>query len=122
MIDTKPTPGGIASEISDPTIPASVSPIPTPRWRERINGTDGLRLLRVAVLLGLAGVVVVPIVATIVMGSRADFAVLLTDPAVYDATRNSLVSSAVSALAARSEEHTSELQSRGQLVCRLPLV
>lgn len=100
MIDTKPTPGGIASEISDPTIPASVSPIPTPRWRQRINGTDGLRLLRVAVLLGLAGVVVVPIVATIVMGSRADFAALLTDPAVYDATRNSLVSSAVSALAA----------------------
>ncbi|MGO1960195.1 MAG: ABC transporter permease [Yaniella sp.] len=100
MIDTKPTPGEVASETSNPVIPASVSPTPTPRWHQRINGTDGLRLLRVAVLLGLAGVVVVPIVATIVMGSRADFAVLLTDPAVYDATRNSLVSSAVSALAA----------------------
>ena len=100
MIDTKPTPGEVASETSNPAIPVSVSPTPTPRWRQRINGTDGLRLLRVAVLLGLVGVVVVPIVATIVMGSRADFAALLTDPAVYDATRNSLVSSAVSALAA----------------------
>ncbi|MGO1942080.1 MAG: ABC transporter permease [Yaniella sp.] len=100
MIDTKPTPGEVASETSNPVIPVSVSPTPTPRWRQRINGTDGLRLLRVAVLLGLVGVVVVPIVATIVMGSRADFAALLTDPAVYDATRNSLVSSAVSALAA----------------------
>src|SRR5699024_2014408 len=100
MIDTKPTPGEVASETSNPAIPVSVSPTPTPRWRQRINGTDGLRLLRVAVLLGLVGVVVVPIVATIVMGSRADFAALLTDPAVYDATLDSPVSSAVAALAA----------------------
>ncbi len=100
MIDTKPTPGAFAVKDIHSGSPVPLSPALTSRWRQRVNGKDGLRLLRTAVLLGLLGVVVVPIMATVVMGSRADFGALLSDPAVYDATRNSLVSSAVSALAA----------------------
>lgn len=100
MIDTKPTPVGVAFEPPNPKAPTVGHSTPTSRWRQRTNGKDGLRVLRIAVLLGLIGIVVVPIAATILMGSRADFAALLTDPAVHEATRNSLVSSAVSALAA----------------------
>lgn len=100
MIDTKPTPGGLANRYSRTATHAPMTPAPTRRWSRRFNGADGLRLLRIAVLLGLLSVVIVPIIATIAMGSRADFGALLADPAVHTATRNSLVSSGIAALAA----------------------
>ncbi|WP_022871402.1 ABC transporter permease [Yaniella halotolerans] len=100
MLDTKPAPGRVAVNDAQLAIPESIGLGPRQRWRQWIDGKDGLRLLRIVVVLGLIGFVIVPIVATIVMGSRADFESLLSDPAVHDATRNSLVSSAVSALAA----------------------
>lgn len=100
MIDTKPTSSGYATPANTPSERAPDHQKPPSTLRNRINGPDGLRLLRIAVLLMLAGIVVVPVIATVAMGSRADFGALLTDPAVHEATRNSLVSSAVAALAA----------------------
>ena len=101
MLDTKPAPSRVTVTDAQPVTPKpSGLRLTTSGWRQWLNGKDGLRLLRIAVVLGLIGFVIVPIVATIVMGSRADFELLLANPAVHDATRNSLVSSAMSALAA----------------------
>lgn len=100
MLDTKSTPNGLASTSSNRPGNTTEKLTLSPPWRKRINGPGGLRLLRLAVLAALLAVVVVPLIATISMGSRAEFSALLTDPAVHDATWNSLVSSAVSALAA----------------------
>lgn len=99
MIETKPTPQDLAVHEATQDR-ASASAPPAGRWRTRLSGPDGLRMLRLAVIAGLIGVVIVPLIATVAMGSRADFAQLLADPAVHEATQNSLVSSAVSALAA----------------------
>lgn len=100
MLDTKPAPKGTAQSNSITPGRVSANAYRESPWRRRLNGPDGLRLLRLAVLLALLGVVIAPVIATIVMGSRADFGALLADPAVHEATRNSLVSSAVAALAA----------------------
>lgn len=102
MLDTKLTPKALAGPRPNTPDNTTTKRTLSPAWQERLNGPDGLRLLRVTVLGALLAVVIVPLIATISMGSRADFGALLTDPAVHDATRNSLVSSGVSALAATS--------------------
>lgn len=99
MIETKPTPQDHAVRGASQNRAPSNAPRAA-RWRTRFSGPDGLRVFRLAVIVGLIGVVIVPLIATVAMGTRADFGQLLADPAVHEATQNSLVSSAVSALAA----------------------
>src|SRR3712207_6921302 len=53
--------------------------------------------------------------------ARLDKRVLAASPRVSTATDCAIISSTVSVIEARSEEHTSELQSRQYLVCRLLL-
>ncbi|GAA2033123.1 iron ABC transporter permease [Yaniella flava] len=99
MIETKPTPQDHAVHGASQNRAPSNAPR-AGRSRTRFSGPDGLGVFRLTVIVGLIGVVIVPLIATVAMGTRADFGQLLADPAVHEATQNSLVSSAVSALAA----------------------
>src|SRR5437870_10984302 len=62
-----------------------------------------------------------PITAGRLRARLAEIAVEYVDTFEWPAQRHCTIAQGILALRARSEEHTSELQSRGHLVCRLLL-
>src|SRR5699024_2594276 len=101
------------AETDDIVLSSERMPVPPPgRW------PAGRVALTLGLIAAIGGVLTVGYVAVTIGFVQLPAGRLLTDtPAIYQGT----VYGAAASLLVRSEEHTSELQSRFDLVCRLLL-